>query len=37
LTPVGVAAYEVQHTPGFGYQAVVVDPAVNMIELNQSD
>ena len=33
----GVTVYDVDHTPGFGYQAVVVDPSGNVIELNQPD
>jgi catechol 2,3-dioxygenase-like lactoylglutathione lyase family enzyme len=33
----GVTVYDIEHTAGFGYQAVVVDPSGNVIELNQPD
>ena len=33
----GVTVYEIEHMAGFGYQAVVVDPSGNVIELNQPD
>jgi len=33
----GVTVYDIEHTPGFGYQAAVVDPWGNVIELNQPD
>jgi len=33
----GQTVYDIEHTPGFGYQAVVVDPSGNVIELNQRD
>jgi glyoxylase I family protein len=33
----GHTVYDVEHRQGFGYQAVVVDPSGNVIELNQRD
>jgi glyoxylase I family protein len=33
----GHTVYDVEHRQGFGYQAVVVDPSGNVIELNQTD
>ena len=33
----GVTVYDVEHTPGAGYQAFLVDPAGNVIELNQAE
>jgi catechol 2,3-dioxygenase-like lactoylglutathione lyase family enzyme len=33
----GVTVYETEHRPGFGRQAMVVDPCGNLIELNQPD
>ena len=33
----GHTVYDVEHRQGFGYQAVVVDPSGNVIELNQPD
>jgi catechol 2,3-dioxygenase-like lactoylglutathione lyase family enzyme len=33
----GHTVYDIAHTHGFGYQAAVVDPSGNVIELNQRD
>jgi predicted enzyme related to lactoylglutathione lyase len=33
----GVAVYEGEHMQGLGYQAMVLDPSGNLIELNQPD
>ena len=33
----GHTVYDIAHRQGFGYQAVVVDPSGNVIELNQRD
>jgi catechol 2,3-dioxygenase-like lactoylglutathione lyase family enzyme len=33
----GVTVYDVEHMQGFGYQALVLDPSGNLIELNQPD
>ena len=33
----GHHVYDVEHRQGFGYQAVVIDPSGNVIELNQKD
>jgi predicted enzyme related to lactoylglutathione lyase len=33
----GHMVYDVEHRQGFGYQAAVVDPSGNVIELNQRD
>jgi catechol 2,3-dioxygenase-like lactoylglutathione lyase family enzyme len=33
----GHTVYDQEHRPGFGYQAIVVDPSGNVIELNQRD
>ena len=33
----GVTVYEGEHVQGFGYQAMVLDPSGNLIELNQPD
>ena len=33
----GVTVYEGDHVQGFGYQAMVLDPSGNLIELNQPD
>lgn len=33
----GVTVHEVEHVQGFGYQAFVLDPSGNVIELNQPD
>jgi len=33
----GVTVYDVEHRPGFGYQAAILDPSGNLIELNQPD
>lgn len=33
----GHTVYDISHAPGFGYQAIVVDPSGNVIELNQRD
>lgn len=33
----GHTVYEHEHRQGFGYQAAVVDPSGNVIELNQRD
>jgi catechol 2,3-dioxygenase-like lactoylglutathione lyase family enzyme len=33
----GHTVYDIEHRQGFGYQAVVVDPSGNVIELNQRD
>jgi catechol 2,3-dioxygenase-like lactoylglutathione lyase family enzyme len=33
----GYTVYEQEHRQGFGYQASVVDPSGNVIELNQRD
>jgi glyoxylase I family protein len=33
----GITVYEADHQPGFGQQAIVVDPSGNVIELNQPD
>ena len=33
----GIAVYDQEHSQGFGYQAFVLDPAGNLIELNQPD
>jgi catechol 2,3-dioxygenase-like lactoylglutathione lyase family enzyme len=33
----GYTVYDIEHTPGLGYQAFVIDPSGNPIELNQPD
>jgi len=33
----GATVYETEHQQGFGYQAFVLDPSGNLIELNQPD
>lgn len=33
----GVTVYDGDHVQGFGYQAMVLDPSGNLIELNQPD
>ena len=33
----GHTVYDIEHSPGFGYQAFVLDPSGNLIELNQQD
>jgi catechol 2,3-dioxygenase-like lactoylglutathione lyase family enzyme len=33
----GHTVYDVEHSQGFGYQAFVLDPSGNVIELNQRD
>ena len=33
----GFTVYDTEHQQGFGFQAMVVDPSGNLIELNQPD
>ena len=37
IRKLGHTVYEQEHSQGFGYQAFVIDPSGNVIELNQRD